>query len=54
MELVITSGGGESANTRDIQEKIDNLCQICFDLDSCIEKGIGFNGFIGSFQLNIL
>lgn len=48
----ITLGSGERSNSKGIQEKTGQSRQICFDLNSCIEQGIGPDGLIGPFQLN--
>ena len=37
---------------RHLRENWTTICQICFDLDSCIEQRVGLNGLIGPFQLN--
>ena len=48
----ITLGGGEHSNAGDIQEKTEQPCQICFDLDFCTEPEIGLKVLIGAFQFN--
>ena len=45
----MTLGGGERSNA---DENCANIYQICFDLDSFLQKKVGLDGLIGPFQLH--